>query len=166
MRRHTPSTRSVTAVIVLSFLASGGFTSPDALLGQAPRRDLAREVMAAESSFAASMAQRDINAFAAWVAPDAVFFGDKGSLHGKDAVVEGWRPLFKETAAPFSWKPRSVDVLPSGTLAWSSGPVYDASGKQIGNFNSVWRREANGKWLVILDKGCPVCACGEAAPGS
>jgi ketosteroid isomerase-like protein len=133
---------------------------PGVVAAQTPDRELARQVIAAESSFAASMATRDIDAFATLVAPDAVFFGATGSLRGKQAVVEGWRPLFEGPSAPFSWKPQSVDVLPSGTLAWSSGPVHDASGRQIGNFNSVWRRGANGKWLVILDKGCPVCACG------
>jgi ketosteroid isomerase-like protein len=133
---------------------------PGVAAAQTPERELAQQVIAAESSFAASMAKRDINAFAALVAPDAVFFGTSESFRGKQAVVEGWRPLFKAPTAPFSWKPESVDVLPSGALAWSSGPVHDASGRQIGTFNSVWRRGANGKWLVILDKGCPVCACG------
>jgi ketosteroid isomerase-like protein len=141
---------------LVSLLA--GFT-PAALVAQAANPDLARQVMAAESSFAASMARRDINAFATHVAPDAVFYGSSGTTRGKTAVVEAWRPFFDSTAAPFSWKPESVEVLPSGRLAWSSGPVQDPTGKRIGTFNSVWRREADGRWLVIFDKGCEVCAC-------
>ena len=47
----------------------------------------------------------------------------------------------------------------SGTLAHSSGPVHDANGRQIGTFNSVWRRGPGGTWLVVFDKGCPVCNC-------
>jgi ketosteroid isomerase-like protein len=120
---------------------------------------LARQVVAAESSFAATMANRDSTAFAAFVAPDAIFFGEKSVMRDKAAVVDGWRALFVGPTAPFSWKPETVEVLASGTLAHSSGPVHDAKGRQIGNFNSVWRREPDGTWLVVFDKGCPVCNC-------
>jgi ketosteroid isomerase-like protein len=50
-------------------------------------------------------------------------------------------------------------VIASGALAHSSGPVHDAAGRQIGTFNSIWRREPDGTWLVVFDKGCPVCNC-------
>jgi ketosteroid isomerase-like protein len=120
---------------------------------------LTRQVFAAESSFAATMAYRDSTAFATFVAPDAVFFGDTSVLRGKHAVVDAWRELFAEPAAPFSWKPEKVEVLASGTLAHTSGPVFDAKGQKIGNFNSIWRREPNGSWLVVFDKVCPVCDC-------
>jgi ketosteroid isomerase-like protein len=35
--------------------------------------------------------------------------------------------------------------------------VRDPDGRQIGTFNSVWRREADGSWKVVFDKGCPPC---------
>ena len=128
------------------------------LTGQAPDPALRQQVFAAESTFAASFAKRDTAAFAALIAPDAVFFG-QGALRGKAAVVEGWRGMLLEPTPPFSWKPEVVEVLESGALALSSGPVLDPKGKQIGTFNSVWRRERDGTWLVVLDKGCPVCDC-------
>jgi len=121
---------------------------------------LIRQVFAAESRFAATMAIRDSVAFATFLAPDAIFFGEKSVMRGKPAVVAGWRALFTAPSAPFSWKPETVEVLASGTLAHSSGPVYDAKGQQIGTFNSIWRRERDGGWLVVFDKGSPVCNCG------
>jgi ketosteroid isomerase-like protein len=124
---------------------------------------LERQVFAAESSFAATMANRDTAGFAAFIAPDAIFFGETAVLRGKRAVVDGWRELFAGPAPPFSWKPEKVEVLPTGSLAHSSGPVHDAKGRQIGNFNSIWRREPNGTWLVVFDKGCPVCDCKRAS---
>ena len=57
--------------------------------------------------------------------------------------------------APFSWRPEVVEVLDSGTLALTSGPVRDPTGKQTGTFNSIWRREPDGRWRVVFDKGCP-----------
>jgi ketosteroid isomerase-like protein len=120
---------------------------------------LVRQVFVAESSFAASMANRDTAAFARLVSPEAVFFGQKSVMRGKPAVVAGWRPLFEEPTPPFSWKPEVIEVLASGNLALSSGPVYGRDGKQFGTFSSIWRREPDGAWRVIFDQGCPVCDC-------
>jgi hypothetical protein len=50
-----------------------------------------------------------------------------------------------------------VEVLPSGTLALSSGPVRDPSGKVTARFSSIWRLEAPGQWRIIFDKGERVC---------
>jgi ketosteroid isomerase-like protein len=119
--------------------------------------DLSRQVFAAESSFAASFARRDTAGFAAFVSPEAVFFGQKMVMRGKTAVVDGWRSMLEKPAPPFSWRPEVVEVLPSGTLALTSGPVHDPSGRQVGNFSSIWRRERDGTWRVIFDKGSPVC---------
>jgi ketosteroid isomerase-like protein len=135
---------------------------PATLPAQAPPAALAaltRQVFVAESSFAATMAARDSVAFARFIAPDAIFFGEKAALRGKAAVVERWSRFFSGPAAPFSWRPEKVEVLDSGTLALSTGPVHDAEGKPVGTFNSIWRREADGGWRVVFDKGCPVCNC-------
>jgi ketosteroid isomerase-like protein len=120
---------------------------------------LTRQVFVAESTFAASLANRDTAAFAKLVSPEAVFFGQKSVMRGKAAVVAGWRPLFEEATPPFSWKPEAIEVLDSGNLALSSGPVYGRDGRQFGVFSSIWRREPDGTWRVIFDKGCPVCNC-------
>ena len=123
---------------------------------------LAQQVRAAENGFAKAMADRDIDAFASFLATDAVFFGEGAppkALRGKEAVVAGWKGLFEKPTAPFSWSSESVEVLDSGTLAHSSGPVIDAKGNRIGTFNSIWRRETDGSWKVVFDKGCDACRC-------
>jgi len=77
-------------------------------------------------------------------------------------VADAWKRFFDKPEAPFSWKPEQVEVLDSGTLASSSGPVYDPSGKQIATFSSVWRLEAPGVWRIIFDKGNDVCDCAKS----
>lgn len=119
--------------------------------------ELAMQVKAVETAFAKTMADRDWAAFKASISAEAVFFGRKGILRGRDAVAEGWKPYFEGTQAPFSWAPEQVEALESGTLALSSGPVLDPEGKPIGTFQSVWRLEADGRWRIIFDKGCPPC---------
>jgi ketosteroid isomerase-like protein len=119
---------------------------------------LARQVREAETGFARSMTERNAVAFATFIAADAVFFGDK-TLRGKAAVVAGWQGFFEGPVAPFSWSAETVEVLDSGTLAHSSGPVLDKQGQRVGTFNSIWRREADGSWKVVFDKGCDACRC-------
>jgi ketosteroid isomerase-like protein len=119
---------------------------------------LAGKVRAREAAFAKSMADRDLAAFSTFVAKDAVFLG-KTPLRGRPAVVEGWKPYFEGPKVPFSWQPDRVEVVDSGTLAVSSGPVFDPEGKRVGTFNSTWRLDADGEWRVVLDVGCPPCRC-------
>jgi ketosteroid isomerase-like protein len=140
--------------VLLLLVASATVPPTLPLLGQAGAPALRREVFSAESSFAASMTQRDPKAFAALISPEAIFFGDTTVMRGKAAVVEGWARFFAGPAAPFSWKPDVIEVLASGKLALSSGPVYDPGGRRVGSFNSIWRQEPNGHWRIIFDKGC------------
>ena len=124
---------------------------------------LSREVAAQERSFARTMADRDLDAFAGFVADDAVFRSGSELLVGRPAVVDGWRALFKPGPAPFSWEPDRVTVSDSGTTAVSSGPVRDAAGKMIGRFTTVWQRDAasnpHPRWRVIVDQGVPLAEC-------
>jgi len=131
------------------------------LAAAATLEELRDEVRRTETAFAKTMADRDHAAFASFLASETVFFG-RGVLRGKAAVAEAWKRLYEGTAAPFSWAPDSAEVLDSGALAFTSGPVFDPSGKRVGTFNSVWRREPDGKWRIVFDKGCPPCDCGEA----
>jgi ketosteroid isomerase-like protein len=120
---------------------------------------LALQVRAAETAFAKTMAARDPASFASYVADEAVFFGRQSVLRGRAAVVAGWKSYFEGAKAPFSWEPEHVEVLDSRTLGFSSGPVHDPEGRRIGTFNSVWRREAGGRWKIVFDNGCPPCDC-------
>ncbi len=113
------------------------------------------QVWAAELAFARSMAQRDLQAFGALIAEEAVFFSGTAVLRGKSKVVEGWTSFFADKEAPFSWAPDQVEVLESGTLAISTGLVRDPTGKAIARFNSIWRLEAPNRWRVVFDKGSP-----------
>jgi ketosteroid isomerase-like protein len=116
---------------------------------------LREQVAATERSFARSMAQRDHAAFTAHLSEQAVFYGPRFA-RGRAEVAAAWKPFFEGSQAPFSWEPDRVDVLADGTLAHSSGPVRDPSGKLVARFNSVWRQEAPGVWRIVFDKGSPL----------
>ena len=118
---------------------------------------LARDVEAREKAFARTMADRDFEAFQSFISEEAVFLGSEVS-RGRAAVAAAWSGLFADPEPPFSWAPERVQVLDSGTLALSTGPVWNSSGRRFSTFTSTWRLEADGQWRVIFDKGdrwCP-----------
>lgn len=137
------------------FIALAAFAGTAA----ADRTTLTQEVREAEQAFAATMAARDHAGFTRHLAEDAVFFDGEKAIRGKAAIATAWKAYFEGPNSPFSWTPENVEVLDSGALAYSSGPVLDPKGKRVGTFNSVWRREPNGAWHVVFDKACSACDC-------
>jgi ketosteroid isomerase-like protein len=123
---------------------------------------LIQDVTAAELAFAKTMADRDHAAFLNFVSDEAVFINGGKPLRGRAAVGEHWKRFYTEAAAPFSWKPDLVQVLDSGTLALSIGPVALPDGKVVARFYSTWRLEGDSRWRVVFDNGYNVCDCTKA----
>lgn len=120
---------------------------------------LEQQVFAAEVAFAKTMADRDHAAFSSFISDEAIFISGGKPVRGKQAITADWKKFYVSPGAPFSWKPDLVEVLPSGTLAYSTGPVSNPDGKIFARFNSIWRLEALGVWRVIFDSGSEVCDC-------
>ena len=145
--------------VAAAVLAAGCSSPPPRVLAATDLAALRSEVVATERAFARTMAERDFAAFTSFIADDAVFFSGTKTLRGKAEVAAAWKKLFEKKEAPFSWAPEHVDVLDSGTLALSTGPVQDPAGKLAGTFTSVWRQVAPGTWRIIFDKGDDACDC-------
>ncbi len=120
--------------------------------GVDPARD---QVWASETAFARTMSERKLQAFGEFLADDAVFFDTGAVLRGKNEILQAWSKLFSDPEPPFSWEPDQVEVLASGTLALSTGPVRNSAGKIVARFNTIWRLEAPNRWKVVFDKGSP-----------
>jgi ketosteroid isomerase-like protein len=121
--------------------------------------DPRQQVTDTERAFAKTMADRNFAAFQEFLSQEAVFFSGQQPTMGKAEVVRQWKSFYAEPAAPFSWQPEKVVVLPSGKLALSTGPVRDKNGVLIATFTSVWRLEAPDTWRIVFDKGSGVCDC-------
>lgn len=121
--------------------------------------ELVRQVMQTEAAFAKTMEARDHQAFSEFLAEETIFFSSKKVLHGKQEVATAWKRFYEGASAPFSWMPETVEVLESGKLALSSGPVRDPQGKLVATFTSIWRQESPGVWRIVFDKGNDVCDC-------
>jgi ketosteroid isomerase-like protein len=142
------------AAVAVVALAGCAATPPKPSAAEAQQ-----QVADTERAFAKSMADRDHAAFVAFLAEETIFFSGPKPLHGKAEVAAFWKRFYEKPDAPFSWQPETVEVLESGNLALSSGPVFDPSGKKFATFTSIWRRDAPGVWRIVFDKGNPECDC-------
>lgn len=118
---------------------------------------LRQQVEDTERAFAQSMADRDFEAFKTFLAQDTIFFAGETPIRGSEQVAAAWAGFYEGGQAPFSWEPETVAVLDSGTLALSSGPVRNAEGKRVATFQSIWRRDPDGEWKIVFDKGGQYC---------
>ncbi len=143
----------ITVAAACASILSGCATLPS----HTSTEELRKQVADTERAFAKTMADRDFTAFASFISEEAVFISEPTSSIGKKQVIERWKRLYEKPEAPFSWEPAEVQVLSSGNLALSTGPVYDPKGKLIAKYTSIWRRDAANTWHIIFDRGNDVC---------
>ncbi len=124
------------------------------------RSDIAAEVEGRERAFAATVTSRDLEAFRAFLHPQAVFIGGGREQQGAEEVVAAWSGFFQPGGALLVWEPDHVAVDARGRLAISTGPFRlqppaDANGApQLGGrYFSVWQRGDDGVWRVLFDAG-------------
>jgi ketosteroid isomerase-like protein len=147
------------AEIMVAALGVAIFSGCASVTPRPTAADLQRQVADTERAFAKTMADRDHAAFVSFLSDETIFFSGARALRGKQQVADAWKRFYDGPAAPFSWQPEVVEVLDSGTLALSTGPVRDPQGKLFATFTSIWRLEAPGTWKIIFDKGNEVCDC-------
>jgi ketosteroid isomerase-like protein len=112
-----------------------------------------------EAQFAKDVAERGGAAFASWFADDGVALGNGASAKvGKIAVAKSanWSPKDYQ----LKWVPTDALMGPSGDMGYTwghfEGHSKDANGNPVtvsGRYITIWRRQPDGNWKVVLDAG-------------
>lgn len=140
----TPLAHSAALVVLL--LAFPARTAPSA--------DPA-EIVSAERSFAKSVRALGVrDGFLAWLAPRSVVFkpGPVMAVAHHQKLAPGWNGLL-------DWSPVHAGISADGRMGWSTGPwtwrrdSTQRAADAHGEYMSVWRRQADGGWKVVLDGG-------------
>jgi ketosteroid isomerase-like protein len=115
-----------------------------------------------EVAFARSVETHDAAAFAEHVHRGAVFVDSEGIAQGRDAIVKGWASIVRGDALHLGWHPTSVVVTGDPRVALSRGPYWleiakpgEAPRFMTGTYQSVWVKDADGAWRVLVDGGTP-----------
>jgi len=129
-----------------------------------------------ETRFAKDVAERGGAGFADWFAEDGVVLGNgQAPLVGRVAIAKSttWSPKDYQ----LTWTPIDAVMGPSGDIGytWShfEGHSKDANGNPVitsGRFITIWRKQPDGNWKVVLDAGSnePAAAgdCCKLPPGN
>jgi ketosteroid isomerase-like protein len=112
-----------------------------------------------EARFAKDVLERGGAGFAAWFAEDGVALGNGvAPLIGKLAISDSakWLPAVYQ----LTWTPTEAEMGPSGDMGYTwghyEGHSKDANGNPVttsGRYMTIWRKESNGAWKVVLDAG-------------
>ena len=111
------------------------------------------DMVAAERAFAADASARNTReAFLAAYDEDGIAF-----VAGPRNAKRVWeaRP---ENKNKLEWAPEVAEIAASGELGYTSGPWRftregDEQPTAFGHFFTIWRKDADGKWKVLVDHG-------------
>lgn len=127
-----------------------------ALAGDAPMPADQAAMVAAERAFVQLAAERGFrDSFYRYFAPDGIAFGPHPFR--TRAVLERQPSASGPMGAV--WAPVWGDISQAGDLGWNTGPLlFEARPAQNrpqrhGTFFSVWKKQPDGSWLVVLDLG-------------
>lgn len=93
------------------------------------------------------------NAFLAYLTDDAIIFEPR-PVKGKPLYLER-----KKLNAVLTWNPIFADISKAGDLGYTTGPFEynkndsDSSKVYYGHYVSIWRKQGDGNWKVVLDVG-------------
>jgi ketosteroid isomerase-like protein len=123
----------------------------------------------AERAFAASAREIGVrDAFLEFFAADAVVF-EPDPVIARAGLLN--RPSVPFADEQLTWEPRLGDIAASGELGWLTGPAAFVAAKSPDptprhiNYLSVWKRQPDGAWRVLIDVGVGTPGEPPFAPG-
>ncbi len=124
---------------------------------QAVRKDL-RELADAERAFSAYTVEHGFrDGFIKFFADDGIGFGPHPE-RTKEVLQKRPAPHGPRTLI-FEWAPMFGDISAAGDMGYTTGPVlYTPQGENArppfhGMYFSVWQKQADGSWKVVIDMG-------------
>lgn len=118
-----------------------------------------QELMQAERSFAAAVAQQGVDAWIAVFDSNGAEITPRGVIRGSAAIREHMTPQLADTSILLSWAPDTADAAASGDLGYAIGHwkitprARPDSILAHGNYVTIWKRQANGEWKAVVDIG-------------
>jgi ketosteroid isomerase-like protein len=113
-----------------------------------------------EAEFMKAAAERGSQGYLSYYADDSVELPNGGPIiQGKVNIAKGMGFLDQKDNN-LTWTPVGADISASGDLGYTYGTFEfrskDKDGKPVvehGKYTSIWKKQSNGSWKVVLDMG-------------
>jgi len=157
------------AGLVITVLSLAVAVTSGCAASRATPEDAAAAVLRADRAWAAAAASGDEEAGAAAVAADGIMFPSGAPpVIGRTAVLQHMREAMAIPGFSITWERDTVVVAASGDLAYALGRSRFTFPDNAGGLDtvyakgvSVWRRDADGVWRVVVDISNQAPAPGE-----
>jgi ketosteroid isomerase-like protein len=118
-------------------------------------------LMQADRDFDAAVAQRGVDAWVEFFAPNGSMISDTlPPVTGRADIRKRMAPAFADTSFSLRWHPTRAEMLIPGVIGYTVGRYdrykNDASGNRrhsTGTYTTVWMRQPDGSWKAVLDTG-------------
>jgi ketosteroid isomerase-like protein len=121
------------------------------------------EVMAADRAFAAAATARGLDGWMEWMAADAARLPRMGggAVRGLDEIRRSDAGIFSAPGTRLAWDPTDGGAFSDARHGFTTGRYQllrkSADGTEAvvgqGAYVTLWRREPDGRWRVLLDTG-------------
>jgi ketosteroid isomerase-like protein len=156
--------RATRTSILIVVLATAGLSGQSSELPQS-----LTQMVDAEKAFAArALVVGWKQAFLEYFAPDAIGFDQGQAGLAREQLAKAPDP---PQDLQLIWEPRFGDIAASGDLGYLTGPVRNVRASRDGgkprysNYMSVWKRQRDGSFKVVMDAGINTPGPVTFAPG-
>jgi ketosteroid isomerase-like protein len=118
-------------------------------------------LMQAERAFAKATAERGVDGWMEFMAPNAVELSAE-PLVGLDQIRNGMAKQFRSPGFKITWQPTRAEFLGQGDVGYAVGRYEvrftgDDGKPQVktGSYLTTWQKQKDGSWKVVSDIGSP-----------
>ncbi|MFI5142581.1 MAG: YybH family protein [Thermoanaerobaculales bacterium] len=137
-----------------------GLAVAAAMAQNAPKVDAREDLKRVDIEFCKAAAARGLEGWLAYHATDAVIFPAAGPIVSGLAAIKASYAKSGFTPEGLTWTPVGADVAASGELGYTYG-TWEWKGNgpdgklvvQRGKYATVWKKQADGSWKLVLDIG-------------
>lgn len=143
-------------VLILAFVPNWELKAQD-------KKDEAEHLMSLDRQFDKATAEKGIEGWVAHFASNGSMLGDTSQpVTGHEAIRKAMEPAFSDPSSSLRWQPTRAKMMIPGVVGYTVGRYErkrkNKEGKmmvQSGSYTSVWRKQPDGSWKIILDTGAP-----------
>jgi ketosteroid isomerase-like protein len=118
-------------------------------------------LMDAERAFAKATAERGVDGWMEFMAPNAVELSDE-PLVGLDQMRAGMTKQFSTPGFKLTWEPTKAEFVGNGEVGFAVGRYelqftgHDGKPQvRKGSYLTTWQQQKDGSWKVVSDIGSP-----------